>query len=206
MLPQFYYFDMGNVVLPFSHERMAEQMARVAGVDRRLAWRVLFDQGGLEWAYERGELPREEFYGRFCGAVEARAGIDELEAAGSDIFTLNAPLVGLIGRMAASGCRLGILSNTTPSHWEHCTRRFGVLTTMFSVSALSYQIGAMKPDPKAFAAAARLCGAPPERIFFADDRADNVAAARAAGWDAVLYESVSQLNSTLRERGLRLNY
>ena len=34
MKPQFLYFDMGNVLLRFSHERMAEQMARVAGIDR----------------------------------------------------------------------------------------------------------------------------------------------------------------------------
>jgi putative hydrolase of the HAD superfamily len=206
MQPQFYYFDMGNVVLPFSHERMAEQMARVAGVEPQLAWRVLFEKGGLEWAYERGELTREQFYARFCEAVGARADTDKLEAAGSDIFTLNAPLVALVGHMVARGCRLGILSNTTPSHWEHCTRRFGVLTTMFTVHALSYRIGAMKPDAAVYAAAARQCQTPPERIFFTDDRADNVTAARAAGWDAVVYESVSQLNRALRERGLRFNY
>jgi putative hydrolase of the HAD superfamily len=74
MLPQFIYFDMGNVLLRFSHERMAEQMARVTGIDPALAWRILFEDG-LEWAYERGELSREQFYGRFCELAGASADI-----------------------------------------------------------------------------------------------------------------------------------
>ena len=45
MRPQFIYFDMGNVLLHFSHERMAEQMARVAGIEPALAWRILFEDG-----------------------------------------------------------------------------------------------------------------------------------------------------------------
>ena len=53
MPPQFFYFDMGNVLLGFSHERMAEQMARVAKIDARRDWTILFEDG-LHWAYERG--------------------------------------------------------------------------------------------------------------------------------------------------------
>jgi hypothetical protein len=32
MPPRFIYFDMGNVLLHFSHERQAEQVAQVAGL------------------------------------------------------------------------------------------------------------------------------------------------------------------------------
>jgi putative hydrolase of the HAD superfamily len=206
MEPQFLYFDMGNVLLRFSHERMAQQMAGVAGTDRQTAWRILFEDG-LEWAYERGELTREQFYGRFCEAAGvALADIEALDAAGNDIFELNAPIVGLVGRLFGAGYRLGVCSNTTLSHWNYCARRFAFLTTMFSVHALSYGLGAMKPDPQFFSAATRLARVPAEDIFFTDDRTDNVAAAKAAGWDAVLFESVSQLNQALRNRGIVMNY
>ena len=205
MLPQFFYFDMGNVLLHFSHERMAEQMARVAGIEPPVAWRILFEDG-LEWAYERGELTREQFYGRFCESAGARADIDALDAAGNDIFELNAPIIGPVGRLAAAGFRLGICSNTTASHWAYCTSRFKALNVAFPVQALSFRLKAMKPEAPFYAAAAKLTGVAPGRIFFTDDRPDNVAAAIGAGWDAVLFESVSQLNAALRDRGVVINY
>jgi glucose-1-phosphatase len=205
MRPQFIYFDMGNVLLHFSHERMAQQMARVAGIEPALAWRILFEDG-LEWTYERGEVTRDEFYRRFCEAAGGLADIDQLDAAGNEIFELNAPIMGPVGRLQGAGYRLGVCSNTTVSHWTYCTRRFRFLTAGFSVRALSYQLGAMKPDPRFYAAATRLAGIAPEGIFFTDDRADNVAAAAAAGWDAVQYESVSQLNEALFSRGVRMNF
>jgi glucose-1-phosphatase len=205
MLPELFYFDMGNVLLRFSHERMADQMARVAGIDSRRVWNILFEEG-LHWAFERGEVTREQFYGRFCEAAGCRADIERLEAAGNDIFDLNSPIVGLVGKLVAAGHRLGVCSNTTVSHWSHCTSRFGILKTMFQVQALSYRLGVMKPDPKFFVAAAKLVALPPQHLWFADDRPDNVTAARAAGWDAVQYESVSQINEVLRSRGVVINY
>jgi glucose-1-phosphatase len=134
------------------------------------------------------------------------AELEALDAAANDIFELNTPIIALVGRLAAAGNRLGVFSNTTPSHWEYCTGRFGSLKTVFSVHALSFRLGAMKPAAKAYAAAANLAGVSPDAIFFTDDREENVAAARAAGWDAVVYTSAWELNEALRERGVRINY
>jgi glucose-1-phosphatase len=203
---QFIYFDLGNVLLRFSHERAAEQMGRVAGVPAQKVWDVVFATGGMEDAYERGDLSREQFYARFCEAVGSRSDLAALDLAGSDIFDLNVPLVGLVGHLYATGHRLGILSNTSLSHWEYVTGRFGILTSMFSVYALSFRLRAMKPDRAIYDAAAKLAATPPEQIFFTDDRPEHVAAARAAGWDAVQYESVGQLNAEFRRRGVTMNY
>ncbi|HEY2412139.1 MAG TPA: HAD family phosphatase [Pirellulaceae bacterium] len=206
MRPEFIYFDMGNVLIHFSHEKMAEQMAQVVGIEPQLAWRILFeDKRGLEWAYERGELQREQFYARFCEAAGASADSDVLDTAGSDIFAINAPTCGLASQLASAGYRLGICSNTTLSHWGHCVSHYRVLATAFTVYALSFELGAIKPDPVFYRAAAKLTGASPDRIFFADDRPENVAAAKSAGWDAVVYESAAQINEALRVRGVISN-
>jgi glucose-1-phosphatase len=206
MPPTFFYFDMGNVLLRFSHERMATQMAGVVGIESRRAWQILFEDG-LHWAYERGQFDADEFYGRFCAAAGASPpDIAALDAAGNDIFELNAPIVGLVGKLVAAGHRLGVCSNTTASHWIHCASRYSFLTTMFPTHALSYRVLAMKPDPRFYAAATDLTGAGPRDIFFTDDRAENVTAATKAGWDAVRFESVSQLNEALRCRSCLINY
>jgi glucose-1-phosphatase len=210
MRPQFIYFDMGNVLLRFSHERQAEQMARVAGVEAQRAWDVLFEEG-LHWELERGDIGPEAFYARFCEQTGSRlqsAQIDlaELDRAANDIFDLNVPIVPLCGHLAAAGYRLGVLSNTTEPHWRHCTARFGILTSLFQVHALSFRLRSMKPDPRAYEQAAELAGVPAGGIFYTDDREDNVTAACEAGYDAVLYESVAQLNLALHQRGVRINY
>jgi putative hydrolase of the HAD superfamily len=205
MPPQFFYFDMGNVLLRFSHERMAEQMGRVAGIATERVWKLLFEDG-LEWAFERGDFAHDAFFDRFCELTGTSPPRAELEHAANDIFEQNVPMVGLVGRLNAAGYPLGVLSNTSAAHWGHCVRRFGILSSMFSVHALSYELRAIKPDPAAFQRAAKLAGLPAERIFFTDDRAENIAAAKTVGYDAVLYESVTQLNSDLRSRGLVFNY
>ena len=63
----------------------------------------------------------------------------------------------------------------------------------------------MKPDAVFYEAAAKLTNVGPARIFFVDDRPENVNAAKTAGWDAVLYDSASQVNEALRVRGVVSN-
>jgi putative hydrolase of the HAD superfamily len=179
----------------------------VAGIEPAAAWRILFeDQVGLEWVYERGALTREQFYSRFCEAAGVPANMDQLDAAANDIFDVKVPTLAPIGRLAAAGYRLGIASNTTYSHWTYCLGRFRAFRKAFQVYALSYELRAMKPDAAFYEAAARLAETPAEGIFFIDDRPENVAGARAAGWDAIVYESAWQLNDELRSRGVVINY
>ncbi len=109
--------------------------------------------------------------------------------------------------MEAAGYRLGILSNTCEAHWQWLLAEdYGVLPTAFSVFALSFRIGAMKPDPRIYAKAAELAGVAPREIFFCDDIAGHVAAANEAGFDAVQYTTTPALVAAMRRRGLRFNY
>jgi putative hydrolase of the HAD superfamily len=204
MSPKFIYFDMGNVLLHFSHERQAEQIARLCGQNAAEIYRVLY-QDGLHWLAERGEAPPEAFHAQFCSRMGTKADRTAFEAASNDIFWPNTSIVPLVAQLRGGGYRLGVLSNTSQAHWEFCRRRFRLME-MFHVYALSFDIGVMKPDAKIYSAAARLAGVQPAEIFFTDDRADNVAAAKAAGWDAVVFESTGQLSRELRQRGVLTNY
>ena len=58
---------------------------------------------------------------------------------------------------------------------------------MFAVYALSYRIGACKPEAAIFHAAAELAGGRPEEIFFVDDMAETRGRRRAVGFDAVQF-------------------
>jgi glucose-1-phosphatase len=206
MPPKFIYFDMGNVLFHFSHERQAAQIAGVAGVNAADVYSLLYrDQQGLHWSAERGEISPAEFYARFCHATRSQPDRAAFDSASNDIFWPNTSIVPLVSQLRCAGHRLGVLSNTSQAHWEFCRARFRILE-VFPLYALSFEIRAMKPDERIYAAAASLAGARPDEIFFTDDRPDNVACAQRAGWDAVLFESADQLAGELRRRGARTNY
>jgi glucose-1-phosphatase len=203
--PKFLFFDLGMVLLRFDVGVMCRQMGAVAGIDPQRVYQVLLEHP-LQSDYERGRITTREFYDAFCRDTGTQPDFDALLRAGSDIFDLDASMIPVVVQLYREGCRMGILSNTCESHWEHCLRRFRVLGEMFEVYALSYRIGAAKPEAAIFEAAAKLAGVAPEEIFFTDDLAGHIAGARAAGLDAVQYTSTPQLAADLRARGVQFNY
>ena len=127
--------------------------------------------------------------------------------ANSQIFELNVPIVPIVGHLKAAGYPMGILSNTCEAHWEHVSDgRFCVISRFFPTLVLSYQLRISKPDPDIYRAAVQCAGVAPGRIFFVDDRRENVEGACRAGLDAVLYRGPQALAAELRGRGVRFNY
>ncbi|HPM79465.1 MAG TPA: HAD family phosphatase [Candidatus Anammoximicrobium sp.] len=200
--PKFWYFDLGNVVLPFDYQVAVRQMAGVAGVPPEVIQEVVFDSG-LETAYERGDMTTEQFYEAFCERIGKRPEWGDLLVASSDMFRLDQAVADLILGLRRSGHRTGVLSNTCEAHWRFvCHRRFPILQRLFDVAALSYELRAMKPDLAIFQGAARLAGVAPADIFFTDDRSEHVEGARRAGFDAVLFTTAAELAADLEQRGL----
>jgi HAD superfamily hydrolase (TIGR01509 family) len=67
----------------------------------------------------------------------------------------------------------------------------------FDPIILSYEVKCMKPDWHIYAEAQRLSATSAEKIFFTDDRAENVAAAAAAGWQAEVFVNADRLMKTI---------
>ena len=195
----FIYFDLGNVIAFFDRRKSCQQMAALAGIDPAQVEELVFN-GPLNNRYERGDISTPEFYDAFCSATGSKPDLDALMYAKADIFRLNYSLLPVIAQLEDAGVRLGILSNTSPCHWEFLsTRGYGILPHAFAVRALSYEVGALKPEPKMYHAAAELAGVAPNEIFFCDDTLGHVAAAREAGFDAVQYTSTPKLVAELRD-------
>lgn len=206
MPPKFIYFDLGNVLLYFSHARMCRQMAQVAGVDEELVRHTLFDTG-LEVAYERGDMTTHEFYERFCHAVDRRPPFDDLALAANDIFEVNPGMRPVLAALVGAGYRLGLLSNTNEMHYNFfADGRYAMIPDAFEQIVLSFRLRAMKPEPEIYATAAALAGVEPGEVFFTDDMLVNVEGACEAGFDAVQFTSVAQVAEDLRRRGIEFNY
>jgi putative hydrolase of the HAD superfamily len=204
--PKFLYFDLGNVLLMFDHRRGCRRMAELAGTDPQLVWNFVFESG-LELEYEAGLVTTQEFYQRFCQATGTRPDFDKLALAASDIFEVNLPVKAILGQLVAGGNRLGLLSNTNEIHWRFLNQdRYGMIPGVFEQVVLSFVVKSIKPDTAIFQAAAKQAGVRPDEIFYVDDVAGHVAAARGAGFDAVQYTTPQALADDLKSRGVRFNY
>lgn len=205
MQPKFLYFDLGKVLVDYSVEQMLQQIGGVAGITTEEARAAVFD-GGLMRQHETGRLSRREFYEAFCASIGRRPDFNALTTAVAAIFTLKVPMLPVVAQLRQAGHAMGILSNTCETHWQDRCDQYRIVAEGFAVYALSFRIGALKPDAAIFLAAAELAGHRPEDIFFVDDIAGHVAGARAAGFDAVQFTTAEALSADLRQRGIRFNY
>jgi putative hydrolase of the HAD superfamily len=202
--PRFFYFDLGNVLATFTVERMLRQVHALCGVNEDRLRRVFFDEG-LQKDYETGRIDSREFHERFCASAGTRPDADALRHAASDIFELNTPIVPIIASLALGRRPMGILSNTCEAHWRHCCGRFAMLGDLFDRYVLSYEVGAMKPDPRIFEHAVELAGCAPAEIFYTDDLPGHIEGARQVGLDAVQFTTAAALAEQLRQRGVTLH-
>ncbi len=198
-----FLFDMGNVLVHFSHPRMCAQIASVCHGSAEEIHRLLFD---LNWEheFERGELTEAQFQARLENHFQRPLDLSALVLAASDIFTLNAPLVPILRALRRQGKRLVLLSNTSVSHIEFVRREFDVLG-YFDDFVLSYEVGAMKPQPAIFEAALNKIQCPPERCFYTDDIEPYIEAGRGYGLQAEVFTTAESLTHQLASRGVIVN-
>lgn len=201
----FIYFDLGNVIVNFSHQQMVDQIAAVARVDSQRVHDLIFDKQ-LQYRYETGQINTSGFHQHFVAETGSDVTTDALAEAASSIFTLNSEIVPILGNLRSCGVRIGILSNTCEAHWKWVRNHFPILSQLFELNVLSFEVHSMKPEPEIYEAAAERAGVPPETIFFTDDREENVSGAAKQGFDATVFESARQLANELHDRGVQFNY
>lgn len=192
--------DLGNVLLRFDHSLTLARLEALTGVPARKLRPHVF--GPLEREFDLGRIGPEAFF----RSVEAAAGLprvsDALWApAWRDIFTRDEEALALLTRLAG-GVTPVLVSNTNALHWEGVLRVAPELARLLPLRALSFEIGAAKPDPAHFAAALALANTTPAEAVFADDRIENVEAARGLGIDGFVVESSATLEKDLDRRGL----
>jgi len=108
--------------------------------------------------------------------------------------------VALLRRIHAQGRRLHFLSNMPAPYADHLERTHDFLRC-FESGVVSARVGQIKPEPGIFDTAARLFGAAPAELLFIDDVADNVRAARHAGWQALHFIDAHDAATQLRAMG-----
>jgi glucose-1-phosphatase len=191
--------DLGNVLVRFDHAVTLRRIEAATGVPAERLGPVLF--GPLERAFDLGHLTAGEFF----RAAEREAGLSPLPdevwiPAWRDIFE-PVPETAAVLAALLPGVRTCVVSNTNALHWDG-VRRVSDVDRRVDALALSFEVGALKPDAALWHAALRRLDASPEGAVFADDRPELVAAAREIGLDAFTVDGPGALARELTRRGL----
>ncbi len=203
---EFIYFDMGNVLLNFDHDRGCRQIADVSGVSPEQVREIIIDSQ-LQRDYETGQINSEQFVESFRQQTRSNPSTSQFLLAASDMFWLNRKMVPLVTQLKSIAFPMGLLSNTCHAHWNFASSpRFIVIQDYFTNNCiLSFESKSMKPDGKIYRDAIQRAAVPPEKIFFVDDRPENVQAAIQAGLDAHVFKCDQQVYNLLYQRGVKLN-
>lgn len=194
-------FDLGKVLIPFDFMRGYQGLEgvcnlSVAEIRRRIVSTDLVQR------FETGLVEPADFVAQLSRMLDLHIGYDQFCQIWSSIFLPDplipeSLLVGLSRRY-----RLLLLSNTNAIHFAMLERNYPLLRH-FHDRILSHVVRAMKPSPAIYRAAIASAGCAPDEIFFTDDIADYVAAAKREGIDAVQFESSAQIERELRARGVQ---
>ena len=120
-----FLFDMGDVLIKFSHSRMFAQIADV--LDRSADdVKRLFQDTGLFVGYDRGDIDDDEAISRIEAFVGRPIDRRRLLHAMSDIFEPSPGMFELLTELKRRGYRMVLLSNTCRPHIELVRERFPI--------------------------------------------------------------------------------
>lgn len=207
--PRVVVFDLGGVVVRIA--RSWQEGCTAAGMPyhahvepllHAVPVRTLLDQ------HQRGVVPCSAFFAGFAQLLQGAYTPQQLQAIHHAWTMDDYPgIQSVIEGLHAQGVPTACLSNTNASHWDNGLRRSAALARIQHQYA-SHQLGLAKPDPAIYAAFQERSGFPAQRIVFFDDLAENIAAARACGWDAVQIDhtgdTAQQVRRAVQERGVQL--
>ena len=192
-------FDIGNVLIEWQPERFYD---RELGEDRRKA---LFDTVDLHGMNERVDLGhgfRDVIYDTAEAYPEYR---DEIRMWHDRWIELAQPpiphSIKLMRALRSKGVPVFALTNFGVESFAYAQTQFDFLNE-FDREFVSGRMEVTKPSPRIYEMVEEQSGIAPAALLFADDRVDNITAAKARGWQTHLFEGPAGWAAALVAHGL----
>lgn len=157
------------------------------------------------FALERGEISEREFLARLENGLADAAGLNvSLHGFGARLMEALRPNHELFDRYRAlrrdRGLRFALCTNNV-REWERLWRPKLPIDEVFDVVVDSAFVGMRKPEPGIYALTLERLGLPGDACAFVDDLEVNVAAAREAGMQGIVFRdtpsAIAELDSLL---------
>jgi HAD superfamily hydrolase (TIGR01509 family) len=190
-------FDLGKVLVDFDYSIAARKIA--ARSSKRLDnLHHFLGSSEILARFESGGLTRRQFFTEMSAFTGFTGTVEAFVSDFADIFVPIPPMIELHAELRRRGFQTFIFSNTNDIAVEHIRRNFPFFAS-FDGYIYSYEVGAMKPQPKIYEAMEKLCGRAGKEIIYLDDRPENINTGMERGWVTVLHESPAQTLATIEQ-------
>lgn len=199
-------FDYGGVLIQGGPGEVVAFGARVGLTEE--VWRPLrrqfFGNEGIWARLERGEVPFGDFTSALRKAItEAGGSVTEEQSASflgepdpmGHRSRLRPAMLDAVRRLRRV-MPTALLTNNV-REWRAGWETVLEPATLFDVVIDSSEVGARKPEPLIYEITRDKLGVAHDEIFFVDDIGQNLKAARALGWNTVLYDETAKVLSVL---------
>jgi FMN phosphatase YigB (HAD superfamily) len=200
-MPPAIIFDLGKVLVDFDYSIAARRVAAKSTAKALPRLQDYLSSSPLLADYECGRLTRHDLFEAVRQATGFKGSEEEFGGYFADIFTEMPATIALQADLRQRGLKTYIFSNTNDLAVEHIRRKFPFFEN-FDGYLYSYEVGAMKPQPKIYEAMEKMAGRHGADLVYLDDRAENIAAGAARGWRAILHESTEKTRQALVTMGL----
>ncbi|MDD3586996.1 MAG: hypothetical protein PHQ75_07410 [Thermoguttaceae bacterium] len=207
MAIRFIYFDLGNVLINFSVQRLLYQVSELTHKSEEEVKNAIFGDKKYQML-ENGSLSSQAYFDQVCIELDCAINPDDFLEATNNIFWVNDSILPLVRHLAKIFFPRGILSNTGPQHWYYVQGTFDCITTLFRKHLVtSFESRYMKPQKEiyeiAFQEACReVTDLVPGEILFVDDLEENVAGAIEYGFAGLTYKDTDSLLAEFNRLGL----
>lgn len=190
-------FDFGGVMTTSTMPMRVIELAEAKGID----WGVFkrgFDAHRLD--YDAGRITLAEMYDliwRDAGiVVDADTNAAFMEADDRSWCYRNERTLAWMKALKSRGYKIGILTNMAPRFArEHFRSAFADFIAQADAMVISGDEGIVKPQREIYDLLRGRIALPAASLLFVDDLERNVAAARAAGWQAIRFETNDQVEA-----------
>lgn len=194
-------FDIGNVMVDFCFDEFIKKNGDPKEIRERIRRATL--ESGFWGELDKGILSYEEVLQKF---IEKDPG---LEAQIRAIFGDTAGIVlkrdyaiPLVKRLRCNGYQVLALSNFPEKVYQENREPLAFLQEMNGY-ILSYQDHVIKPDARIYRLLQERYGFMPAECVFIDDLQENLDAAKAQGWNTILFTDYEQMLMKLAKLGVK---
>ncbi len=199
MRPKAVVFDIGNVLVTWVPERMYDQLMPRS---TREALFARADLHGMNDRVDRGEPWRETIY---ATAAKHPEDAHLIRLWHDRWIEMASPLIAhswrLLRALRAKGVPVFALTNFGRETFAYARTAYPELDE-FDQRFISGHMGVIKPEPEIYAMLEAETGLSGPELFFADDRAENIAAATSRGWQGQVFVDPAGLAAELVRLGL----
>ncbi|QPH55919.1 HAD family hydrolase [Pontivivens ytuae] len=197
--PRAVIFDIGNVLITWNPERLYRELM---GEEKMQHFFATVDPHEMNELVDQGHPFRETIYAHAEKHPEYR---DEIRLWHDRWIEMASPTiddsVAMLRSLRASGVPCHALSNFGIESFAYALTHYPFLDE-FDTRFISGHLKVTKPSARIYEIVEEETALTGAELFFTDDRADNIDAAVARGWQTHLFEGPAGLREALKSRGL----